>query len=70
MSKYLLLSGIVAVLLLAGCKSGDGFKPADVQSKADIQKQIDNVNANSSLQPGQKAMVISNLEKKLKKATD
>jgi len=39
-----------------------------VTSKADIQKQIDTVNADPTLQPGQKQMVLTNLKKKLDSA--
>jgi|GEM_PF-4357334 len=69
----LLLASAGVVLASLGCSSGpsdtsDGFKPPPVTSKADIQKQIDTVNADPTLQPGQKQMVLTNLKKKLDSA--
>ena len=67
-ASLLLLFSLTA-MTLQGCSgssdSSDGFKPPPAQSKADIQKQIDTVNADPSMQPAQKQMVISNLQKKL-----
>ena len=62
----------VSVVLVAGCSSvgGDtsGYSPPATQSKADIQKEIADIQSNPKIPPNIKGMAIANEQKKLAEA--
>lgn len=54
-----------------GCASvgGSDVRAEDLPSKAELQKQIDDVTANPNIAPNAKSMIIAGLTKKKDRAT-
>jgi hypothetical protein len=67
MIKPIHFIALLAALAVAGCSSGE-FRAEEVPSRAEIQKQIDQVKSNPSIPEAAKPGIIQGLQKKMEHA--